>query len=240
MQNLEQQPPSNQVFIIVGEPERGKTTIRDIICNERGMLGGSCSDCIFDAWAKLSNQTVPHLRSIPKGGIRTKLGLFGDWLNGMRAFPLDHFPEVAPEAVAEFERELPPSKSAMVQMLLGRGVRAIDGIRRPDEYDAAVAHIRSAGFNLTTMWVETTRPIAAKDLFSLTKERCQPDFVVHNDGTIADLREMVLGLLDGRAIDPNMIEDLRAHYAALRSPVPEPAMEAERPAVSHDKTPSLA
>ena len=185
-------PQPQPVYIFVGESARGKSTLRDIVCEMTGVRGASCSDAIFDTWSRLSGRPVPVLRSFPKEKIRPQLRELGDWMVGQRDFPHDMVPEVPRVRVDEFlATGFQRTPTALVKWHLDNGVRALDGIRRPGEFDLAMERIRDEGFRPVVIWVETTRDMShvTPDNFALNKERCNPDLVIHNDGELANVRK---------------------------------------------------
>lgn len=179
------------VFLLVGWSQHGKSSIRDLICEDTGVKGASCSDVIYGTWARLSGIAEATLRGMPKEAIRPKLKELGDWMVGHRDFPQDMFPEVLPTAVQRFlATGFHRDPTALVKLHLDSGVRALDGIRRPIEFQETVERIKTEGFQPVVVWVQTKRDTShvAKDSFSLTKEGTCPDLVIDNDGTFADLR----------------------------------------------------
>lgn len=199
------------VYLFIGESARGKTTFRDIVCEQTNSKGASCSDAIFDTWSALSGRSVKELRAMPKELIRPKLRELGDWMVGARDFPHREFPEVSAAKVAAFlEGGFVREPTALVKWHLDNGVRALDGIRRQQEYDLAVERIRTEGFRPVVIWVETTRDMShvTPDNFALTKDRCKPDLVIHNDGKLADVRKdhgPALDALIARALTPEPV-----------------------------------
>lgn len=193
--NVNQNTPATSrppVFLLVGLPLHGKTTIRNLICEDTGAKGASCSDAIYNAWSRLSGLPVDDLVRRPKESVRHNLMGLGGWMVGQRDFPGDDFPDVAPDAVQHFlDGGFRRGPTALIQVHLDNGVRALDGIRRPDEFVGAMGNIEREGFRPVVIWVETTRDTlhVKKDSFALTKELTKPEMVIQNDGLLADVRK---------------------------------------------------
>ena len=176
--------------MLVGEAQHGKTTVRQLITGATGFRGASCSDAIYETWSRLSGQGVDDLLRYPKEQIRPKLMALGDWMTGHGDFPQAVLPEVAPAAVRHFLAEgFRPEPAAFVRLNLRRGVRALDGIRRPNEFAQARDLIAEEGFNPVVVWVQTKRPIPSVkgDNFALKRADCRPDCVIDNDGLLANV-----------------------------------------------------
>ena len=196
-------------IFIIGPARHGKSTVREIICRLLGEKGGSSSDVIYHAWALLTGEMEETLRALPKEKVRPLLVALGDWLTGGKPnakgirqnvenlntnFPHHLLEDVDPEIIVG-SGLCRPSASALIQYSLNKGVKVLDGIRRPDELTEFLSQSTEKP---NVLWVEDPRMSrVVGDNFSIPKS-----FATHsilNDGNLEDLETSVIFFL--RAIN---------------------------------------
>lgn len=171
---MSQQAP---VFIIVGKPHAGKSTVRNTISVLTELKGGSCSDVIYHFLAKARNTTVEELKKLPKEELRADLIKLGDELCGIG--PLKVLESV------EHADDIYRGPSALVRMLFLSRYRVIDGVRRRLELQNAREHIEWLGIRVIVFHVERPGYESPKDNTEDLKDMA--DIHLVNDGTAQDL-----------------------------------------------------
>jgi hypothetical protein len=177
------QPP---VIFLIGPPQHGKSTARQITQKLTGLQGASCSDVIYAFLAERRKTTYEELKKIPKEEFRETLIKAGDWLCGM-----DGFHEVAVDPTVDNDVLRVPS--SLIRTLYQAGYRVIDGARRALELEEAKKHLEWNGVRHLTIWLERTGGPDIKDSTTVTKQ--QADEVITNDGSEADLTEALHQIL---------------------------------------------
>lgn len=176
------------VIFVVGKPQHGKTTIRDIVSQKTGLRGGSCSDVVYHYLAARRQVSVEALRQEPKEALRPTLIQAGDFMCGIREQPPEEAP-VNPEPDAEIWRH----PSALIRCLYLNGVNVIDGVRRRLELLHAREALEWVGVRSAVIFVD--RPGGPQIADNTEDLREFATVTISNDGTINDLETKVLEAL---------------------------------------------
>jgi len=129
------------IFIITGLPGHGKTTLAATLACAFDLKMGSTSDPIFQLLAqRLASNTgmgldeaEQILRTANKEILRPTLVRYGNQM-------------------------VLGDPSALVQMLIARDCRIIDGVRRKQELNEALKYIVEQGFTPVVIWVQRMPP----------------------------------------------------------------------------------
>ena len=127
---------NSSIFIITGLPGHGKTTLAATLADAFDLKMGSTSDPIYQLLAsRLAGNTGMDLetaerllRSADKEILRPTLVRYGNQM-------------------------VVGDPSALVQMLIAKGCRIIDGVRRKQELNEALKYIVEQGFTPAVIWV---------------------------------------------------------------------------------------
>jgi hypothetical protein len=116
-------PEFKPLIVIGGMPHHGKTEVRKLFSEWYEVPGGSCSDIIFERYAKTHNVPVSEARK-NKDSIRDALVALGNDLTAS-------------------------DPAFLLRSLYDRGFRVIDGVRRRREFDAILREFSP----VATVWV---------------------------------------------------------------------------------------
>lgn len=178
------QPP---VFFIVGKPQHGKTTVRQIVSKQTYLKGGSCSDIVYHFLAARRGVSIDVLRSFPKEALRPALIDAGNFLCGVGAMS-----ETAVNITLDEAMYRHPS--ALIRTLYLSGYNVIDGVRRRQEIQHAREHLDWNG--VRSFVIKVDRP-GVPDIVDNTEDLSEfADDVVLNDGTIEELEVKVKAVIE--------------------------------------------
>lgn len=180
------QPP---VFFLIGSPRFGKTTAQQLLSEITHLKGGSCSEIVYAFLALRRGTSVEALRALPKEELRPTLIRAGDFMVGEAAKFEDE-----PRDNKEIDGELYRIPSALIRTLYMNGYNVIDGVRRRSELLHALDHLEWNGIRCLTLWIERPGAPIINDNTDLHQH--DADEVVLNDGSLADLREKLLKVLE--------------------------------------------
>ena len=173
--------PTQFSFFIIGQYGAGKSLFGELIASGVGVPRASTCYIVYEELARQRGVQRWELESCPKEEILGDLVRVGNALC-----------DVDP--------------SALVAPLLERGVRVIDGIRRPGELKAARQAARACGLWPIVVWVD--RHTSVKDNTEVTA--ADADYVISNHADVAHLAKLAANFV-GEFVTP-ATEQTTAHF----------------------------
>lgn len=221
MSSLSTESQPSPVFLVIGEPQNGKSEVRKTISGLTSLKGASCSDVIYEKLAEHEGTTVESLKIQPKESVRPRLIALGDWLCGKGGPEAAH----AYPRLASFRRH----PSALVMTLFESGHRIIDGIRRREELGAAIEMIASAGHQPAVLFVD--RPGINRVPDNTEHLRDMADVTIVNNGSKLDLGNKVAAYLNASFARPSEL------YLTANPGTPASRVSGRPPLVAPDSMP---
>jgi hypothetical protein len=160
---------TDRLILVCGSVQSGKSTARKLLSQYLERKGGSCSDVIYAILARRKGITVDQLRTLPKEEVRPELIALGNAM--CAADPL-----------------------YLIGNLVWSGCSIIDGVRRKEEFKAAVHR-----FSPVTIWVENPNSPQLADNNEIVAGMCMHK--INNSGTVADLALALESLVEHAKTD---------------------------------------